>query len=52
MQTPPWGLRVRESFPSLPEKKTLRKGCQDFPGGPVVKNPPSYVGDTGSVPGN
>ena len=23
----------------------------DFPGGPVVKNPPSNAGDTGSIPG-
>ena len=23
----------------------------DFPGGPVVKNPPVNAGDTGSVPG-
>ena len=23
----------------------------DFPGGPVVKKPPSYAGDTGSIPG-
>ena len=23
----------------------------DFPGGPVVKNPPSNVGDAGSIPG-
>ena len=23
----------------------------DFPGGPVVKNPPSNAGDSGSVPG-
>ena len=23
----------------------------DFPGGPVVKNPPSKAGDMGSVPG-
>ena len=22
----------------------------DFPGGPVVKNPPSNSGDTGSIP--
>ena len=29
------------------EKKTV----QGFPVGPVVKNPPSYAGDTGSVPG-
>ena len=24
---------------------------QDFPGGPVVKNPPANAGDTGSRPG-
>ena len=24
---------------------------EDFPGGPVVKNPPSNVGDKGSIPG-
>ena len=24
---------------------------KDFPGGPVVKNPPSSAGDVGSVPG-
>ena len=24
---------------------------QDFPGGPVVKNPPANAGDPGSVPG-
>ena len=24
---------------------------QNFPGGPVVKNPLSYAGDTGSIPG-
>ena len=23
----------------------------DFPGGPVVKNPPSNAGDSGSIPG-
>ena len=24
---------------------------RDFPGGPVVKNPPSNAGDVGSIPG-
>ena len=24
---------------------------EDFPGGPVVKNPPANAGDTGSIPG-
>ena len=28
-----------------------RKLFKDFPGGPVVKNPPSSAGDTGSAPG-
>ena len=32
----------------LGEKKKL---FQDFPGGPVVKNPPANAGDTGSTPG-
>ena len=25
--------------------------CGDFPGGPVVKNPPANTGDRGSIPG-
>ena len=25
--------------------------ARDFPGGPVVKNPPANAGDTGSIPG-
>ena len=24
---------------------------EDFPGSPVVKNPPANAGDTGSIPG-
>ena len=28
-----------------------KEGKRDFPGGPVVKNPPSNAGDTGSIPG-
>ena len=30
---------------------TSKKWELDFPGGPVVKNPPADAGDTGSVPG-
>ena len=26
-------------------------GPRDFPGGPVVKDPPSSAGDVGSIPG-
>ena len=33
------------------KKKQRRGGTWDFPGGPVVKNPPSNAGDTGSIPG-
>ena len=25
-------------------------GRRDFPGGPVIKNPPYYAGDAGSIP--
>ena len=34
-------------------QKYLRSKIQilDFPGGPVVKNPPSNAGDAGSIPG-
>ena len=28
----------------------LFKNMRDFPGGPVVKNPPSYAGDVDSIP--
>ena len=40
----------------LTEKETQmankhKKRCGDFPGGPVVKNPPSNAGDNGSIPG-
>ena len=28
-----------------------KKSIEEFPGGPVVKNPPANGGDTGSIPG-
>ena len=35
-----------------PEYFWLKKSVSgDFPGGPVVKNPPYNAGDTGSIPG-
>ena len=30
---------------------SLKMEIRDFPGGPVVKNPPSNAGDAGSIPG-
>ena len=33
-------------------KGASQKGApRDFPGGPVVKNPPSHAGNVGSIPG-
>ena len=29
----------------------LERVWEDFPSGPVVKNPPANAGDTGSIPG-
>ena len=29
----------------------IREHYRDFPGGPVVKNPPPNTGDTGWIPG-
>ena len=36
------------AWPSWPFKDPLKR---DFPGGPVVKNPPVNAGDMGSIPG-
>ena len=29
----------------------VKRGEKDFPGGPVVKNPPCHAGDADSIPG-
>ena len=35
-----------------PRKKGIKRlDIWDFPGGPVVKNPPSNAGDAGLIPG-
>ena len=31
--------------------KKKKISLKDFPGGPVVKNLPTYAGDSGSIPG-
>ena len=38
---------AEKDFMFLPHKIS----CKDFPGGPVVKNPPSNAGGAGSIPG-
>ena len=35
----------------MPEETGIKSNMWDFPGGPVVKNPPSSAGDVGSIPG-
>ena len=33
-----------------PSGKEIKKSFREFPGGPMVKNPPSTAGDSGSIP--
>ena len=37
-------------FP-VPSSSFLKDPCGDFPGGPVVKNPPVNAADAGLIPG-
>ena len=37
--------------PECPKCPAKREAEGDFPGGPVVKNPPSNAGDSGLIPG-
>ena len=49
--TSPLFPKVR-TWRSQEVKESLFKDTQgDFPGGPVVKNPPCNAGDMGSIPG-
>ena len=52
----PWcvGIQGAISFPHLMDVfivKIRKAKKRDFPGSPVVKNPPSSAGDEGSIPG-
>ena len=40
-------------FPIVQPSSVLSKSkeAQDFPGGPLVENPPASAGDVGSIPG-
>ena len=42
--------RMAALFP-VPSSSFLKDPCGDFPGGPVVKNPPSIAEDAGLIPG-
>ena len=44
-------LNRRRDRATKKKKVPLEKKKRDFPGGPVVKNPPYNAGDTGSIPG-
>ena len=37
--------------PNCSDDQKKKKKKRDFPGGPVVKNPPSSAGDAGLIPG-
>ena len=50
----PWepaSTSSRKAVHCEPLPGVTRGGSGDFPGGPVVKNPPSNAGDVGSIPG-
>ena len=44
-----WHIILYISYTSIKKKKRERE--RDFPGGPMVKKPPSNAGDVGSIPG-
>ena len=44
-------MKYTEWGESERERKSENICGGDFPGGPVVKNPPSNAGDAGSIPG-
>ena len=48
-----WGsLSFTSSYKATCILKPLKNiDAEDFPGGPVVKNPPANAGDMGSIPG-
>ena len=46
---PSQGTKILQAMRHGQKKKTKQK--RDFPGGPVVKNPPSNAGEVGSIPG-
>ena len=45
-----WPIHTKMYDPAF-KRKEKRKRKEDFPGGPVVKDPPASAGDTGSIPG-
>ena len=45
-------MKKQKTFQNRPtEEKKKKKTKRNFPGGPVVKNPPVNTGDRGSIPG-
>ena len=46
----PWKTVNLEVLPTK-QNRVLIRNIWDFPGGPVVKDPPSKAGDVGSIPG-
>ena len=48
-----WGFvfRLQENWKATSKREFNKMRQWDFPGGPVVKNPPSNAGDMSSIPG-
>ena len=44
-------IQTQTLYFQSPTRKQYTKLRRDFPGGPVVKTPPSNAGDAGSIPG-
>ena len=44
-------MKLDIHFTRSSTQNELETEMLDFPGGPVVKNPPANSGDTGSIPG-
>ena len=38
------------TLPNTKDNKQILKSSRDFPGGPVVKNPPANAGNMGLIP--
>ena len=50
---PSWASEAGPLYSSMVQALEVvcpQEGDMDFPGGPVVKNPPANAGDTGSIP--
>ena len=43
-------INLKNTFKGVDLKLRVKSKCTDFPGAPVVKNPPANAGDVGKIP--